>query len=97
MFTGQGHLHKTLTADEARALMAEGLQNMPLAGQRVLVILPDGTRSGPIPLMFRLFQELLAPHVAALDYLIALGTHMPMPEAAIHKLLGVTAGQMADE
>lgn len=97
MVTGQGYLHKTLTADEARALMAEGLQKLPLAGQRVLVIIPDGTRSGPLPLMFRLLQELLAPHVAALDYLIALGTHMPMPEAAIHKLLGVTAAQMAGE
>ena len=30
---------------------------MPLEGKRVLVIIPDGTRTAPIPLMFRLLYE----------------------------------------
>ena len=46
-----------------------------LDGKRVLIIIPDGTRSMPMPLMFNLFEELLGRRVKALDYLVALGTH----------------------
>jgi len=49
-----------------------------LANQRVLVIIPDLTRSAPIPLLFRLLYEVLGKQVARLDYLIALGTHSPL-------------------
>ena len=48
-----------------------------LDGKRVLVIIPDSTRTAPIPLFFRLFHEALWGRVAALDYLVALGTHQP--------------------
>nr|HID14576.1 DUF2088 domain-containing protein [Anaerolineae bacterium] len=60
-------------------------------GKRVLVIIPDHTRTAPIPLLFRLFHELLWGRVAALDYLVALGTHQPMSEEALKRLVGVTA------
>jgi len=49
----------------------------------VLIIIPDSTRTAPIPQMFRLFYEALGKDVAALDYLIALGTHKPMDQEAI--------------
>lgn len=82
---------------EVRDVMAEALDQVDLAGKRVLIIIPDGTRSGPIDLCFRLFHELLWDDAAALDYLIALGTHQPMSEAAIHKRIGVSAEEMARE
>jgi nickel-dependent lactate racemase len=41
--------------------------------------------------MFRLFHELLWKRVAALDYLVALGTHRLMSETALNRLVGVTA------
>ncbi len=97
MVHGQGFLQRSLSEQEVRRIMTDGLAQANLDGKRVLVIIPDGTRSGPVPLMFRLFQEILAPEVATLDYLIALGTHQPMSDGAIHKLLGVTAQQMAEE
>jgi nickel-dependent lactate racemase len=84
-----------LTEDEVRNLTAEALAQANLDGKRVLVIIPDGTRSGPIDLFFRLFHELLWGRVAALDYLLALGTHQPMSEQAIHRRLGVSAEEMA--
>ncbi len=74
--------------------MREALDRADLAGKRVLIIVPDGTRSGPLGLFFRLFHELLWGKVAALDYLIALGTHKPMSEEAIHHRMGVTAEEM---
>ncbi len=87
--------HYTLSESEVRATLVDGLARAELSGKRVLVIVPDGTRSGPIPLFFRLFHEILGGEVAALDYLIALGTHQPMSEAAIHRHFGVTAAEMA--
>ncbi|MEK7830193.1 MAG: lactate racemase domain-containing protein, partial [Acidobacteriota bacterium] len=66
-----------------------------LDGKRVIVIIPDGTRTAPIPQMFRLFHELLGEKTAALDFLIALGTHQPMSEEAINRRLGITAEERA--
>ena len=60
-----------------RELLARALEPLPLDGKRVLVIIPDGTRTAPIPLMFRLLYEQIGRRVARLDYLIALGTHPP--------------------
>jgi nickel-dependent lactate racemase len=61
----------------------------------MLVIIPDGTRTAPIPLIFDLLYELLGPRVAALDYLIALGTHPPMAPDAIDRLVGIPAPERA--
>jgi nickel-dependent lactate racemase len=75
--------------------MVAALRNINLAGKRVLIIIPDSTRTAPIPQMFRLFYEYLGDEVATLDYLIALGTHQALSEAAIHKLIGVTPEEHA--
>jgi len=92
---GKGYDDGYLEETEVRALMAEALEAWHLAGKRVLVIIPDGTRTAPIPLFFKLFGELLDGRVAALDYLVALGTHQPMDDEALSRLVGVPvqAGQ----
>ena len=95
MVTGKGYTDHILQEAEARTILADALAAQPLDGQRVLLIIPDGTRSGPIDVLFRLLHELLAPRVAALDVLIALGTHQPMSDEAIQRRLGVTAEEMA--
>ena len=38
-------------------------------------------------MLFGLFREALGPRVAALDYLVALGTHQPMDDAALRDLV----------
>lgn len=83
--------------DEAavRALLHQAWRPDSFAGKRLLVIVPDGTRSAPIALFFRLLYELLGEQVEALDYLIALGTHRPMSGAAIDHLVGVEASERA--
>lgn len=78
-----------MTDEQVEALLREGLTAQNLAGQRVLVLLPDGTRTAPIPLMFRLLHRHLGGQVAALDFLIALGTHSPMTPSQINHLVGV--------
>jgi lactate racemase len=88
---GKGYTNQLLSESEIRELVSTTLGAAQLTGKRVLILIPDGTRTAPIPLMFRLFYEYLKDTVAALDYLIALGTHQPMSEAAIDKLVGVNA------
>ena len=95
MVTGTGAPGRILTPDDVRAILRQALDPLPLDGKRVLVLIPDGTRTAPIPLMFRLLYEQLGTRVAALDYLIALGTHPPMPDDAIDRLVGVAAAERA--
>ena len=95
MLAGSGSAERFLSEDEVRALTAQALGQVALDGKRVLVIIPDSTRTAPLPLFFRLFHELLWGRVAALDYLVALGTHQPMSEAALNRLLGLTAEERA--
>jgi len=74
---------------EIRQVLTEGLAGSRYAGKKVLVIIPDSTRTAPIPLMYRLLHEVLEPQVKALDFLVALGTHPPMSDAALGRLIGV--------
>jgi lactate racemase len=93
---GTGSTSERLPDSAAAELLALGCASLPLDGKRVLVLIPDGTRSAPIPLLFRLLYEVLGARVARLDYLIALGTHPPMPEAAVDRLVGVSASDRAE-
>jgi len=90
MLIGKGFTDRFLTEAEAQAILVDGVEQANVRGQRVLLILPDGTRSGPIPLCFRTLADRMLGHVARLDVLIALGTHMPMDEERLYQHLGIT-------
>jgi lactate racemase len=84
---GLGAPGRFLAPDEARAIVAEGLASLRLDGKRVLVIVPDGTRTVPLPAMVDAI-EAATPGVAALDFLVALGTHQPMTDEHLGTLVG---------
>ena len=65
-----------------------GLSPLAVDGKRVLVLIPDGTRTMPMPRMFDVLERELGPRVTALDYLVALGTHSPMSDAQLSQLVG---------
>jgi len=90
MMIGKGFIDQYLTDDETGAIVDESLRTLPLDGKRVLIIIPDGTRSMPMPLMFNLFERFLSKRVQLLDYLVALGTHQPMNDKKLSKLVGRT-------
>jgi nickel-dependent lactate racemase len=75
---------------EVREIVEEGLRPLGLRGRRVLLIVPDGTRSAPVGLMFRLIHETIGSSVAELDVMIALGTHPAMSEEAIRDRLEIS-------
>ena len=88
MVVGQGTTDRYLTEGDIRRIATEAFDAAPLDGKRVLVIIPDGTRTMPMPLMYDVFEALLGPRVTALDYLVALGTHQPMTDEQLSALVG---------
>jgi nickel-dependent lactate racemase len=88
MTIGKSAVDRVLSRDEVRQIVAQAAAGLNLTGKRVLTIIPDGTRTMPMPLMFQLLQEEIGTQAAACDYLIALGTHSLMSEAQLTRLLG---------
>lgn len=79
-----------LTDEQIRDFVTEQLAGTDYDGKSVCVIIPDGTRSVPLPKVLPAIHDALAGRAASVTVLIALGTHAAMDEAAIDKLLGST-------
>ena len=77
-----------LGPEDIHRVCRDGLAPLRVDGRRVLVIIPDGTRTMPMPEMFERLTRELAPRTSALDFLVALGTHTPMDDAALGRLIG---------
>ncbi len=96
MIQGKGSTTQILTVEDVQQVLSRTFAPLSLAGKRVLVIIPDGTRTAPIPLLFRLLYAQFGKQAARLDYLIALGTHQPMSAEAITKLVGASESERAE-
>ncbi len=90
---GVGQADQVLSDAQVEEVVTQAVEAMDLAGKRVLVLIPDHTRSCPLPQIARLLTLHAAPRTSRLDYLIALGTHPPLGEEQIDKLLGIAPGQ----
>ncbi len=88
MVIGAGDSNKKLSDTEVENIVRQAFENSDLDGKSVLVLIPDGTRTMPMGLMFSLFEKYLQNRVTKLDYLVALGTHQPMTDAQLSKLVG---------
>src|SRR5438874_13463070 len=51
--------------------------------KKILIIVPDGTRTAPNGLLFQTLFQQIGGVTKNFDVLIALGTHQPMSETAI--------------
>jgi len=58
--------------------------------KKLLMIVPDGTRTAPVGTVFQAFFEYLGPVAGAIDVMVALGTHPPMSEEAICRRLEIS-------
>ena len=92
---GSGNPQQFLTENQVEAIVTQGLDSLSLAGKRVLVIIPDGTRTMPMPLFFRLITQQLMGKARQLDFMVALGTHPPMSEQGLLQLVGISAEEKA--
>ncbi|MBN2591268.1 MAG: DUF2088 domain-containing protein [Sedimentisphaerales bacterium] len=60
-------------------------------GKRILLIIPDNSRSGPIGDIFKIIFDNIESKTKALDCLVALGTHQPMSEEQFRTRLDITS------
>jgi len=81
---------KDISENDVKNVINEIFSNYRISGCRVLIIIPDGTRTAPMPMFIRLFIEVLANQVKKLGFLIALGTHAPMSREKIKQQYGIT-------
>ena len=81
--------NQLLTNDQILEPLHKGLSGK-FKGQRLLVLIPDHTRSLPLPFLFRALVDILHD-TSQLDFMVALGTHPPLREESIRKLVGITA------
>lgn len=88
MINSKAMPHGELSRDEIRDFLARSIRELAVEGKRLLIIIPDGTRTMPMPMLFELLQQELAPRTAACDFLVALGTHPAMSDAQLTRLMG---------
>ena len=79
--------------DAVRELVAEACAGKNLRGKKVLLIVPDATRTAPVDLFFKALHAELAAAAEAFDVMIALGTHPAMSDEAICTRLGISQAE----
>lgn len=85
--------------DNAEAAEAVGrffVQN-DYTGKRILLIVPDNTRTGPVGDVFQMIFDCIGRKAEALDILVALGTHRPMSTEQICTRLAITSEQRSSK
>ena len=80
----------TLARNEVREWIARHFPAQDYTGKRVLLIVPDGTRTAPLPLLFDALFQQLHGRASQIDVIFALGTHPPMNERQMCRLLGIS-------
>jgi nickel-dependent lactate racemase len=79
-----------VSAEQVAGVVAKTCPADSYRGKRVLLIIPDGTRTAPVGLMFKTLFAQIGSAVKSLDILVALGTHQPMSEEAICERLEIS-------
>lgn len=93
---GRGTATEVLTRADVEEIVTQAAERIQPDGKRILVIVPDHTRSCPLPLVARLLHEHIGRRAEKLDFLIALGTHPALQEEQIDKLFGVEPGRRGE-
>jgi nickel-dependent lactate racemase len=76
------------------AFVRDQLAAHDLDGRSVCILVPDGTRSCPLPLLLRAVHAALHGRVTAMTVVVALGTHTPMGDEALARHLGYPPGEL---
>src|SRR4030042_5087391 len=93
MFIEKQNKDGSVSNEQARETVGRFFAQNDYAGGRILMIIPDNTRSGPLGQIFKIFYEFLGSKAKAVDCLVALGTHQPMSEEQICARLSMTVAE----
>ncbi len=85
-----------LSREQVRAFFLDCLAGADLDGARVCLVVPDGTRTCPLPLLLGAARDALAGRAAEVTVIIALGTHHGMSEEQLAHHLGYEPGRSQD-
>ena len=80
----------TVSIEQVREAIGTFFSKNDYTGKRILLIIPDNSRSGPIGDIFKIIFENIHSKTKALDCLVALGTHQPMSEKQFCTRLNIT-------
>ena len=97
LFFGYGSPDTQLSETDIRDILSSALSKQDVDNKKVLLIIPDSTRTMPMPMFFRIFHDLLHHRVKKLGILVALGTHQPMRESALLDHLGISASEQIND
>ncbi len=78
-----------LSEEDVRTWFEEQIPQAEFAGKKILLVVPDQTRTAPMPLLFESLFKRLSPVAAKIDVIFALGTHPPISEELMCQLLGI--------
>ncbi len=87
----------SLSPQQVRDIAAPFLESLQLDGKKVLLVVPDATRTAPVGLLFETIFDCIGQKVEKLDVMIALGTHAPMSEDQINARLEIDAPTRASK
>ena len=88
-----GGADQRLAPEEVAGFVRGALADAPVDGRRVAVVVPDATRSCPLPLLLGAVRDALAGRARAVTLVVALGTHHPMDPGQLARHLGFPAGR----
>ena len=91
-----GGADQRLSADQVTGFVTEALAGADLDNKRVCLVVPDGTRTCPLPLIMKAAYGALHGRAKELTVVIALGTHQGMSEESLGRHLGYPPGGSAD-
>lgn len=77
-----------LDEDGVRQFVAVQLDRLHLDGRSLCLVVPDATRSCPLPLLLDSIVSATAGRVSSCSAVVALGTHAPMAGGAIRSMVG---------
>jgi nickel-dependent lactate racemase len=83
--------------EQAVEAIAEFFAQNDYTGKRLLLIVPDNTRSGPIGDIFKIVYDCLEQKAKEVDILVALGTHQALTEEQICTRLGITSDERSSK
>jgi lactate racemase len=86
---------QVLDPEQVRILVARAVPAAEFKGKKVLLIVPDGTRSCPLGMLFKAVHAEIGAGAAAVDVIIALGTHVAMSDEAICGRLEISPEERA--
>jgi nickel-dependent lactate racemase len=83
---------EVLDAADVEGFVRSSLEDGDYTGKKVCVLVPDATRSCPLPMLLDGVYAALYGRAAELTFMVALGTHPAMSEEQLGALLGYPPG-----